>query len=73
MFTVTRRTPEGWLECRGQILRIEEYPVLFAAIGSEFGGDGRTTFGIPRIPTDGNGVRSVIFVGETSVQSRPAT
>ena len=39
--------PRGWLPCSGQILRVEDYQQLFALLGARFGGDGRSTFGIP--------------------------
>ncbi len=39
--------PQGWTECMGQYLPIEQYQVLFAVIGLRFGGNGRTTFALP--------------------------
>ena len=39
--------PAGWLTCEGQIVPTEELPALFAAIGTTYGGDGTTTFGLP--------------------------
>ncbi|MCW5850233.1 MAG: tail fiber protein [Anaerolineae bacterium] len=39
--------PEGWLLCNGQLLQIQQYQALFAVIGLRYGGDGRTTFGLP--------------------------
>lgn len=39
--------PVGWLPCDGGTQSISEYPNLFAAIGTTFGGNGTTTFGIP--------------------------
>lgn len=39
--------PRGWLQCDGQILPISQYQSLFALLGTSFGGDGRSTFGIP--------------------------
>jgi hypothetical protein len=32
--------PRGWALCDGRLLPIEEYPVLFALIGTTYGGDG---------------------------------
>ena len=37
----------AWLPADGQKLRIDGYPELYAAIGTTFGGDGRTTFVMP--------------------------
>lgn len=41
--------PEGWLLCRGQLISIQEYEVLFTVLGTIYGGDGRSTFGIPNL------------------------
>jgi microcystin-dependent protein len=40
-------TPNGWMPCEGQIIRIAENSALFSALGTQFGGDGRTTFALP--------------------------
>lgn len=37
----------GWLPCRGQILPISQYSALFALLGTNYGGDGRSTFALP--------------------------
>ena len=46
--------PVGWLPCDGRLLSISEYEVLYALIGTTYGGNGQTTFGLPdlrgRIP-----------------------
>jgi microcystin-dependent protein len=39
--------PEGWAQCNGQLLSIAQYTALFALLGTTYGGDGRTTFGLP--------------------------
>jgi microcystin-dependent protein len=39
--------PTGWLLCDGSVLNIEDYPTLGALLGSTYGGDGVTTFGLP--------------------------
>lgn len=39
--------PDGWLRCEGQSLAITSNQVLFAVIGTQFGGDGRTSFNLP--------------------------
>lgn len=36
-----------YLPCYGSILKIADYPALFAIIGSSFGGDGKSTFALP--------------------------
>src|SRR5207237_7087255 len=52
--------PAGWMFCEGQLLPISEYETLFILIGTTYGGDGQSTFGLPdlrgRIPIhQGNG------------------
>lgn len=39
--------PEGWMLCEGQVLSISENEVLFTLIGTTYGGDGQSTFGLP--------------------------
>ncbi len=43
----TRGAPNGWQGCDGSLLAIAEYDALFALIGTTYGGDGQTTFGVP--------------------------
>ncbi len=40
-------TPEGWFECDGSFISIAQYQVLFAVIGTFYGGNGRTNFQLP--------------------------
>src|SRR5438309_6019371 len=39
--------PKGWAFCNGQLLPINQNQALFSILGTTFGGDGRTTFGLP--------------------------
>ncbi len=39
--------PRGWAFCDGQLLPLSQNTALFALIGTLYGGDGRTTFGLP--------------------------
>ena len=59
--------PAGWEFCRGQVLIIETYPELFSLLLTKFGGDGRTTFGLPdlglRMPQGLDG-ESQLYLGE---------
>lgn len=43
----TRGAPNNWQACDGSLLPISEYDALFALIGTTYGGDGQTTFGVP--------------------------
>ncbi len=46
--------PRGWAFCDGQLLAVSQNDALFSLYGTIYGGDGRTTFGLPdlrgRIP-----------------------
>ena len=39
--------PRGWAFCNGQLLPINQHQALFSLLGTNFGGDGRTSFGLP--------------------------
>jgi microcystin-dependent protein len=39
--------PRGWARCDGTLLPINENQALFSLIGTTYGGDGRTNFGLP--------------------------
>ncbi len=41
--------PRGWAFCDGQILPVAQNTALFALLGTVYGGDGRTTFGLPNL------------------------
>ena len=39
--------PRNWALCAGQLLAISTNQALFSLLGTTYGGDGRTTFGLP--------------------------
>jgi microcystin-dependent protein len=39
--------PVGWALCNGQLLPINQNQALFALLGTNFGGDGKSTFALP--------------------------
>ena len=39
--------PQGYAFCNGQLLSIAQNTALFSIIGTTYGGDGQTTFGLP--------------------------
>ena len=41
--------PRGWAFCNGQLLPIAQNTALFSLIGTTYGGDGRTTTGLPNL------------------------
>ena len=64
--------PTGWQLCAGQLLPISQYAALFSLLGTYYGGDGQTTFGLPdlrgRVPINqgqGPGL-SPYTIGEAS-------
>lgn len=40
-------TPRGWAQCNGQLMSISQNSALFALLGTTYGGDGVSTFGLP--------------------------
>ncbi|MEN9924349.1 MAG: hypothetical protein RL268_475, partial [Pseudomonadota bacterium] len=41
--------PKGWALCDGQMLPINQNQALFSLLGTTYGGDGRTNFGLPNL------------------------
>lgn len=39
--------PRGWANCNGALLSISQNTALFSLLSTMYGGDGRTTFGLP--------------------------
>ena len=39
--------PRGWAQCNGQLLPISQNTALFSLLGTFYGGDGKSTFGLP--------------------------
>jgi microcystin-dependent protein len=39
--------PKGWAACDGQFMAINQNQALFALLGTQFGGNGQTTFALP--------------------------
>jgi microcystin-dependent protein len=63
--------PRGWATCEGQLLQIAQNQALFSLLGTTYGGNGTTTFGLPdlrgRVPMHfGSGPGLLIkFLGES--------
>jgi microcystin-dependent protein len=63
--------PVGWALCGGQLMPISQNTALFSLLGTTYGGDGRSTFGLPDLqgrapmhPGQGPGL-SLRDLGET--------
>jgi len=41
--------PRGWAFCQGQLLPIAQNTALFSLLGTNYGGDGRSTFALPNL------------------------
>jgi len=41
--------PTGWALCNGQLLSIAQNTALFSILGTTYGGNGQTTFGLPNL------------------------
>jgi len=39
--------PKGWAFCAGQLLPLSQNTALFSLLGTNYGGDGKSTFGLP--------------------------
>jgi len=64
--------PAGWAFCNGQLMPISQNTALFSLLGTTYGGDGRSTFGLPNLqgsapmhPGQGPGL-SLHDLGESS-------
>ncbi len=64
--------PRGWALCEGQLMSISQNTALFSLLGTTYGGDGSTTFGLPDLrdrapmhPGSGAGL-TARSLGETS-------
>jgi microcystin-dependent protein len=43
--------PQGWAPCDGRLMQIAQNAPLFALLGNRYGGDGNTTFALPKLPS----------------------
>lgn len=72
--------PRGWAFCNGQLLPINQYQALFSILGTIYGGDGRTTFGLPdlrgRVPIhegQGSGLSPFSLGSKGGTEAAPLT
>lgn len=50
--------PKGWAFCQGQLLNVTGNQAVYALVGTYYGGNGQTTFGLPDLRS-----RTVVGVG----------
>lgn len=72
--------PRAWLPCDGRLLPIAEYDALFALLGTTYGGDGVSTFGLPDLQGraaigagQGRGLPNVVLGQKAGVNSETVT
>ena len=41
--------PKGWASCDGQLIPLSQNTALFALLGTNYGGDGKSTFALPNL------------------------
>ena len=65
--------PAGWAFCAGQLMPISENDALFNLIGTTYGGDGQSTFGLPdlqgRLPVHPGGPQNIQIGEKAGVES----
>ncbi len=69
--------PQGWAACNGAVMAISQFSALYSLLGTQFGGDGRTTFALPNLSgaaalgqgqlTGGSNYPMGVTVGTTNV------
>jgi microcystin-dependent protein len=59
--------PKGWALCNGQLLPINQNQALFSLLGTTYGGNGQTNFGLPNLQG-----RTPIHVGQGNVLGQQA-
>ena len=57
--------PRNWAMCSGQLLPINQNQALFSLLGTQFGGNGQTTFALPdmrgRVPIHMGGINGYVI------------
>ncbi len=55
--------PQGFMECNGQLLPVNQYQALYSILGNTYGGDIRAmTFGLPKLTPPDEKMKYVICV-----------
>lgn len=49
IFLAANFCPRGTLPANGAVLQIEQSKALFSLVGTRYGGDGKTTFALPKV------------------------
>jgi microcystin-dependent protein len=72
-FLTANFCPEGWLPADGRLLQLVQYRNLFSVMGTRYGGDGITTFALPKVAmrTDSGAMLTACVVVAGQVPQRP--
>jgi microcystin-dependent protein len=62
MLTGANFCPMGWEQASGQLLPISQNVALFQLLGTTYGGDGRSTFALPKLAAPQAGLTWCIAV-----------
>ncbi|MBD99023.1 MAG: phage tail protein [Verrucomicrobia bacterium] len=72
--------PRTWAFCEGQLMSISSNTALFSILGTTYGGDGRTTFGLPDLrgrtavsEGQGPGLRDVTLGEKSGIEEESIT
>ncbi len=60
--------PVGWHLCDGSLLQIAANPALYSIIGNTYGGDGKATFALPKIPNMQQAIYLIAVIGQYPMQ-----
>jgi microcystin-dependent protein len=52
MTTGANFCPVGWATAQGQLMPIKQNLALFSLLGTMYGGDGKTTFALPKVKAE---------------------
>tara|TARA_R110001632_G_scaffold92043_8_gene196937 strand:+ start:1193 stop:1432 length:240 start_codon:yes stop_codon:yes gene_type:complete len=63
--------PRGWAKCEGQLLSVNDNQSLFALLGLDYGGDGRSTFALPDLRDDNSSTPTPCIAMNGPWPSRP--
>ncbi len=53
----------GWAACDGRIMSIAQNQALFSLLGTTYGGDGVTTFALPKLANVGDAIYLIATEG----------
>ena len=56
--------PKGWALCAGQLMPISQNTALFSLLGTFYGGDGKSNFGLPNLK-DNAAMHTTQYTGNT--------